>query len=352
MKSRVFLSHTASDVAALKAMLARGFEYAGVRLPIRRPVIVKPNMTWTSWKPGVTTTPALMEALAELLVDHGDHVTFVESDGGMHSWKAEEALYAHGCFDLAKRFPGKVHAQSLMHGPQRVVPTDILGTRVEIPLPELLLDPDKFFITIPVLKTHCMTSVSLNFKNQWGCVPDAKRLKHHHMLGPAVAAICRLIGLDLSIVDALTALDGNGPMYGDPVPFGALILGTNPGAVARVSTRIMGIDHRTSPVLRVVDRLGLIPRDEAIETSEPVEGYQTHQFATKVLPKNYISITLAKSRWATWLIYNSPATPVIYGVRRKLFGYKGIPRGDVPDWVYDYGCMSAESAPAAGPEHE
>jgi uncharacterized protein (DUF362 family) len=340
VKHRVFLGRTGDQVAALKDTLSRALVFAGVTLPIGRPVVVKPNMTWTSWKPGVTTTPALMEALAELLVDHGDRVTFVESDGGMASWKAEEALYAHGCFDLARRHPGKVFARSLMHEPRRVVPVDVLGTRVAIPLPESLLDPDKFFVTIPTLKTHCMTTISLNFKNQWGCIPDVKRLRHHHMLGPAIVGICRLIGLDLSIVDALTALDGNGPMYGVPVPFGALILGRDAGAVARVGARVMGIDHRRAPDLRVADRLGLVPRDEAIETSSPIDEYRTHDFRTVVLPKNLISIALAKSAWATWLVYDSPATPVIYGVRRKIFGHKGIPRTPAPDWVYDYSCMA------------
>lgn len=345
MKHRVYITHTDHGVGDLKQTLADGFEYAGVSLPIGKPVIVKPNMTWTSWKPGVTSTPALLEALAELLVDHGDSLAFVEGDGGMNSWKAEEALYSHGCYDLAKRHPDKITVRSIMHEKTRIEPVDILGTRVEIPLPESLLDPDKFFITIPTLKTHCMSTISLNFKNQWGCIPNTKRLRHHHMLAPAVIAINRLIGIDLSLVDALTALDGNGPMYGDEIPFGALILGRNPGAVARVSSRVMQIDHKRSPILKLADRLGLIPRDDAIQTSDPVEDFQKHQFRPVVLPKNRLSIGLSKSKWATWFVYDSPVTPIIYGVRKTLFGWKGIPRNAVPEWIYDYPDRSAHDAP-------
>lgn len=343
MKRRVFLGRTEQTVQSLKETLYRAFTYIDLKLPISKPVIVKPNMTWTTWKPGVTTTPVLLTALAELLVEYGDTVTFVESDGGMASWKAEEALYAHGCFDLMRRFEGKVFAKSLMYEATRVVPVDVLGTRVEIPLPISLLDPDKFFITIPTLKTHCMTTVSLNYKNQWGCIPDVKRLRYHHILGPAVVAICRLIGLDLSIIDALTALDGNGPMYGVPIELGALIVGLDAGAVARVGTAVMGIDHRRAPDLRVADRLGLIPPLDAIETSSPIEDFRMHDFRPVILPKNYISIMLAKSALATWLVYDSPLTPIIYGIRRKVFGYKGIPRSPVPDWVYDYSGISSEA---------
>ena len=335
MKTRVFLAHTESDVTALKDTLQRALDFAGVRLPIGRPVIVKPNMTWTFPKAGVTTTPALLQAFAELLVDAGDVVTFVEGDGAMNSWTAEEALYAHGIFDLAKRHPGRVFARSLMGEPQRTVPVDVLGTRVAIPLPEMLLDPDKFFVTMPVLKTHWMSHVSLNFKNQWGCIPDATRLRHHHFLGPAVVGICRLIGLDLSVIDGLTALDGNGPMFGEPVPFGALIAGRDPGSVARVACRVMGVDHRRSPILRIVDDLGMMPRDEAIETSEPIDAFRQHDFVTTWIPKNYVASALARKRWITEMVYDSWVTGVIWGVRRRFFGYRGIPRVPLPSWVYD-----------------
>ncbi|MBL6975842.1 MAG: DUF362 domain-containing protein [Deltaproteobacteria bacterium] len=350
MKHKVYLSNTDDTVQALKDSLSKAFQFAGVSLPVGRSIIVKPNMTWTSWKPGVTTTPALLEALAEILVDHGDRLTFVEGDGGMNSWKAEEALYSHGCHDLAKRFGDKVGVRSVMHEPTRIEPVTIQGTKVAIPLPESLLDPDKFFITIPTLKTHCMSYVSLNYKNQWGCIPNTKRLRHHHMLASAVIAINRLIGVDLSIVDAITALDGNGPMYGEEIPFGALIVGREPGAVARVCTRVMQLDHLDAPILRLADQLGQIPRDESIETSSPVEDFLKHRFRPVVLPKNRISIGLSKSKWATWFVYDSPVTPVIYGIRKSIFGWKGIPRNAVPEWIYDYPAPPSEVEADTDPE--
>jgi len=345
MRHKVYLSSTDPEVSALKQTLASGLEYSGINLPVGRPIIVKPNMTWTSWKPGVTSTPDLLKALAELFVDHGDRLTFVEGDGGMNSWKAEEALYSHGCFDIAKRHAGKVNVRSLMHEPTRVETVEVLGTKVEIPLPESLLDQDKFFVTVPTLKTHCLAGISLNFKNQWGCIPDAKRLCHHHMLAPAAIAINRLIGVDLSIIDALTALDGNGPMYGDEIPFGALIIGCHQGAVARVASRVMQIDHRKSPILKLADRLGMIPRDDAIDTSNPIDDFLKHEFKTVILPINRISIGLSKSKWATHAVYNSHLTPVIYGIRKKLFGWKGIPRNAVPEWIYGQGERSKPDEP-------
>lgn len=351
MKRKVYLSHTEDDVPTLKDTLAAAFSYAGVDLPVGRPILVKPNLTWTSWKPGVTTTPALLRSLAELLVDHGDSLTFVEGDGGMNSWKAEEALYAHGCFDLAREFGKQVGVRSVMHESTCVKPTTILGTRLSIPLPEFLVDPDKFFISVPTLKTHCMSYVSLNFKNQWGCIPDSKRLRHHHILAPATIGINRLIGVDLSIIDCLTALDGNGPLFGEEIPFGALIVGRDQGAVARIATRVMQLDHLRSPILNLADELGLIPRDEAIDVSRPVEEFQRHQFTPIRLPRNRVSNVLARSGLVTRLVYDSPITPLIYGVRKNLFGWKPVPRNAVPEWIYEPSDATSRAGLQPGPDN-
>lgn len=54
----------------------------------------------------------------------------------------------------------------------------------------------------------------------------------------------------ISIVDAITAGEGDGPMSPDPKHAGLLIAGTNPVSVDAVSARIMGFDWRKIPSIR------------------------------------------------------------------------------------------------------
>ncbi len=51
---------------------------------------------------------------------------------------------------------------------------------MRVKLPAALVEACDSFITVPVPKVHVMTNVSLGFKNQWGCLPDVKRLRDHY----------------------------------------------------------------------------------------------------------------------------------------------------------------------------
>jgi len=52
-----------------------------------------------------------------------------------------------------------------------------------------------------------------------------------------------------SIVDGIVAMDGNGPVTGDPVDAGVLIAGDNPVSVDAVSAKVMGFDPARLPII-------------------------------------------------------------------------------------------------------
>ena len=47
--------------------------------------------------------------------------------------------------------------------------------KVKVQLPNLLLEEIDCFISVPVLKVHVMTGVTLSIKNLWECHPDTMR---------------------------------------------------------------------------------------------------------------------------------------------------------------------------------
>ena len=61
----------------------------------------------------------------------------------------------------------------------------------------------------------------------------------------------------LNIVDAVWAMEGNGPGSGDPLPVGALLAGVNPVAVDMVAARLAGIPDDLLHVEQEARRMGL-----------------------------------------------------------------------------------------------
>jgi len=86
---------------------------------------------------------------------------------------------------------------------------------IEIELPTLLVEETDFFITMPVPKVHAMTGVSLGFKNQWGCIPDVKRLRHHPDFVRKVIEINKILNTRLVVFDGTYFLNRSGPMSGE-----------------------------------------------------------------------------------------------------------------------------------------
>lgn len=117
----------------------------------------------------------MIEALIAILRSRTSKIG--ESDGGSHAWLAEEAFHGHGLMEIANRYGARLINLSKMETEEAQV--KIGSTTIRIRLPRLLLYDIDLFISMPVLKVHAMTVVSLGFKNQWRCIPDVKRLRYH-----------------------------------------------------------------------------------------------------------------------------------------------------------------------------
>jgi uncharacterized protein (DUF362 family) len=214
MKARVYVGRFDESPGALRARVheALSFVQTGRFLSPDSRVFLKPNFTYPFYKAGVTTSPAVIEAVVEYLKEWTSRVTIVESDGGAHAWKAEAAFEGHGIPDLCRRYG--ISCVSLTNLPREMAEAEIGGRRVRIELASPMLHESDLFITLPVPKRHVMTGVSLAFKNQWGCIPDVKRLRNHPDLPYKVLAINKLLRTRIALFDGTYFLDRTGPMDG------------------------------------------------------------------------------------------------------------------------------------------
>jgi ferredoxin len=118
-------------------------------------------------------------------------------------------------------------------------------------------------INLPRLKTHSLTLMTGALKNTFGVVPGGRKAEFH-IKHPDVEGFSRMI-VDLNglvrsrlvVMDAITAMEGNGPGSGDLVDVGLIIISEDPVAVDAVGCRIMGIDPLSVPMIRIAHELGL-----------------------------------------------------------------------------------------------
>jgi ferredoxin len=84
----------------------------------------------------------------------------------------------------------------------------------------------------------------------------------------------------LNIVDAVVAMEGNGPGSGDPLQVGALIAGVNPVAVDVVAGRLAGIPGELLHVEREAEHMGLAgsSREEIALGGAPLESFPSGPF--------------------------------------------------------------------------
>jgi len=122
--------------------------------------------------------------------------------------------------------------------PRAKVPCEPIG---EIEMPRLLVEADAF-ITLPVLKTHALTYFTGSLKNQWGCVPQHNRILLHKHIDALLASLQRMLRPKLSIMDAIVAMEGRGPVNGEPRRLNLVLAGQDAVAVDATAMRLVGLE--------------------------------------------------------------------------------------------------------------
>ena len=111
---------------------------------------------------------------------------------------------------------------------------------LELPLEIIKSD---FYINVPKMKTHFHTGVTLSIKNQQGLLtPQAKRENHcKYDLHHGLVSIAKVIQPDLVIVDAIHAMEGEGPTKGKKKITKVMVYGDNMLETDMACCHFMGV---------------------------------------------------------------------------------------------------------------
>lgn len=307
---KLYLDHIENK---LSEKLNKAMSWTGMAasLPGKK-VFIKPNLTYPKFKPGVTTTPQLLEALIRILKDYGCQVTVGESDGGYNSYEVKDAFHDYGLYEYEKKYGIKVVNLSKL--PHEYLLIRKYGREFKVEIPSILLHEIDAFITLPVPKVHAMTQISLSYKNQWGCVPNVMRLRYHPVFNEAIFAINQAIKNKFTIIDGTYGLTRSGPMVGDAFELGWLVASDSFEAADLITAKMMGIDLRKIRHYALAYKNGLVPKIEEIEMNQDFRKFVSNKFYLKRDMWSYLALSAWIHPLINYTFYESSIAGLLHTI--------------------------------------
>src|SRR5688572_21351091 len=108
-------------------------------------VFLKPNLTFPSHRPGVTTTPTFIENVVSELSRRGAAISVGEADGGYGSWPAETGFLGHDLPSICQRY--RTDLVNLSACPAVPIEMSLCGRQMVLDLPRILVEETDIFIT-------------------------------------------------------------------------------------------------------------------------------------------------------------------------------------------------------------
>ena len=258
--SIVALGECPSYNAKLPTYLRRLWNQAEMPEVRGKRVLIKPNLVDFLENHPVTTAPEVVGAVADLLFELGAREITV-GDGSAFRRETWPIAEANGLAAiLAAR--GLKFVDLNYDDPQPVpIKEGWFRRSTELWLPRHVIDSD-LIISVPKLKTHHWAGVSLSLKNLLGVVPGArygwpKNMIHVNGLPLSILGVYQLLPCVISVVDGIIGMEGDGPLFGNPVPHGLLAVGRDPVSVDITCTKLMGLSIESVPHLELAAWAGI-----------------------------------------------------------------------------------------------
>ena len=234
-------------------------------LPGNRPVLIKPNYINDKHpSTGITTDCRVIEGVVRFLRQHGaEEIAVGEGSGVSDTFRAFRNA---GVDDIARRWNVKLLDLNKDEFVEVHPPHPLALKRVKIARTAL----ESTIISVPKLKLHSQTIVTLSIKNMMGAMTPKGSM--HRSLSKNIADLASVIKPSFAVVDGIIAGEGH-EIGEDPVEMNLVMAGRDPVAVDAVGAAVMGVPPDEVKHLRYAEQLGLGTRDlNKIEVvGEPIE---------------------------------------------------------------------------------
>ena len=218
--------------------------------PKKDKIFLKPNLvTDEPGESGVTTHPKVIEAICDYFLNLGyDHIVIGEGSAFFYRPHHWEYILKSCNYDYLRKRP---EIEILNLEEKNVQRENYHWKYGKLKLPKIIKTHE--YINIPTMKTHYQTQVSLGCKNQKGLLLlKDKRMFHKKNLNDYILELNKILKPDLTIMDAIYCIEGNGPAK-NPMSYSLemnlLLASTNIIALDNVCCEIMGFDIEKIPYI-------------------------------------------------------------------------------------------------------
>lgn len=220
-----------------------------------RRVLLKPNAGRVATPgSGITTHPEVVAAAIDAFREAGADVAVGESP--IVGVRVEEAFEATGIASVA----AQRHCPLIDMDRRRFVKLPVPEGRVigSLRVCHPVVDFD-FIVSLPVMKMHMHTGVTLAVKNMKGCLWRRSKVDLH-MLPPvegsdekpldlAIADMASVLRPHLAVIDGTVGMEGLGPGAGVAKPLDAVVASADAFSADSVACRLMGTQAEHVPHL-------------------------------------------------------------------------------------------------------
>jgi len=174
----------------------------------------------------------------------------------------------------------------------------------KVGISSVALDAD-VIINLPKFKSHQQLVATFAVKNMFGCVSGKRKALWHFAKGKNADDFCELL-IDifkflnpaLTIIDAVIAMDGPGPIRGRTRPLGWLISGTDSIACETICAKLVSINPENVPIIKTARQIGFGCSDPAkikIDGDDFPQNICTDFQLPKMIPIRFSLLHVCKS---------------------------------------------------------
>jgi uncharacterized protein (DUF362 family) len=268
--SIVHNAQQAPDAARIAQMVYEAISLTRPILDYVQPgntVVIKANV-FAPYPPPVTVDRRILAALVRIFKEAGAARVIVTEGVSVgtkqdRGFSTLENLVLLGVKTAVEEAGGEIVTLDNIERVSVDVPNAFVLHRIDYP--KLYLDAD-VLVDVACMKTHSMTMATLGIKNFQGILSDEQKYEgHRDDLAQHMVDIHRVRQPDLTLIDGLIAMEGNGAgEAGIPLPMNIILAGPDVVAVDAVASACMGIeDPLDVPTTRLAAYAGLGTADLA-----------------------------------------------------------------------------------------
>lgn len=276
----------AYDIDALRRVISQGLApFGGMAAFVSRGdrVLLKPNLL-SAKDPSraITTHPHIVETVAALVREAGGEPFVGDSPGG--AIRGIERVWEN---TLMREMAERAGLELVNFEASSSQEIDAGKFKLYIARPVLEAD---VVINLPKLKTHSLTLLTGAVKNMFGVVPGFRKAEMHKIFPKPFEFAAMLVELyshvrpALNIMDAVLAMEGNGPSSGVPREAGLIAVSDDGVAMDAVISSVIGFKPEKIDTTRLSGERGLgVSEREKIEVTGDGAGTVIEDFD---LPSN------------------------------------------------------------------